>query len=444
MFGEKVDALKQIEEKAEIADRAFKKFRQMQTEHEMDAKNFSDAKQQLSSRLNDLADELARYLASEYGIDKNNIPSEKKYNKEFAQWRESHQPFHWFSEFYGIMNGGGFDVIIGNPPYVRYYKVSKDYEILKKVFSTYGTGNLYAYVVERSLQLLGNKGRFSMIMPIASVSTSGMKQLQELYKNSCQYIWHSHYATRPGKLFVGVDMNLTITTISQGPTHCNSFSTTYIRWYDGPKGNRNEIFDILHYIRLDIPDRHSNIFPKIGALIEKGILKKLHAASIYLNKFYGYKDNIIYYHSGGRYWRKALFEKLSSHYKGIDILDQHKYKTLYLLNSQLFYWYWITNSNCMDVVSREIDLLPVFDFSKLDDDLFQMLADKLIQEYYSSSYERVRSGDIIETTETNFDVKAAKPMIDLIDLSLAKHYGFTDEELDFIINYDVKYRMGLS
>jgi hypothetical protein len=24
----------------------------------------------------------------------------------------------------------------------------------------------------------------------------------------------------------------------------------------------------------------------------------------------------------------------------------------------------------------------------------------------------------------------------------AKHYGFTDEELDFIINYDIKYRMG--
>jgi len=25
---------------------------------------------------------------------------------------------------------------------------------------------------------------------------------------------------------------------------------------------------------------------------------------------------------------------------------------------------------------------------------------------------------------------------------LARHYGFTDEELDFIINYDIKYRMG--
>jgi hypothetical protein len=29
-----------------------------------------------------------------------------------------------------------------------------------------------------------------------------------------------------------------------------------------------------------------------------------------------------------------------------------------------------------------------------------------------------------------------------IDESLARHYGFTEEELDFIINYDIKYRMG--
>jgi len=38
--------------------------------------------------------------------------------------------------------------------------------------------------------------------------------------------------------------------------------------------------------------------------------------------------------------------------------------------------------------------------------------------------------------------KSSKPIIDEIDCVLAKHYGFTDEELDFIINYDIKYRMG--
>lgn len=42
-----------------------------------------------------------------------------------------------------------------------------------------------------------------------------------------------------------------------------------------------------------------------------------------------------------------------------------------------------------------------------------------------------------------FNQKPSKPIVDEIDRVLAKHYGFTDEELYFIINYDIKYRMGL-
>ena len=41
-----------------------------------------------------------------------------------------------------------------------------------------------------------------------------------------------------------------------------------------------------------------------------------------------------------------------------------------------------------------------------------------------------------------FKKRLSKPIIDEIDKVLAKHYGFTEEELDFIINYDIKYRMG--
>ncbi len=36
----------------------------------------------------------------------------------------------------------------------------------------------------------------------------------------------------------------------------------------------------------------------------------------------------------------------------------------------------------------------------------------------------------------------SKPIIDQVDHALAQHYGFTGEELDFIINYDIKYRLG--
>jgi hypothetical protein len=45
-------------------------------------------------------------------------------------------------------------------------------------------------------------------------------------------------------------------------------------------------------------------------------------------------------------------------------------------------------------------------------------------------------------TIQSFQPRLSKSIIDEIDRVLAQHYGFTDEELDFIINYDVKYRMG--
>ena len=45
-------------------------------------------------------------------------------------------------------------------------------------------------------------------------------------------------------------------------------------------------------------------------------------------------------------------------------------------------------------------------------------------------------------TIQSFQPRLSKSIIDEIDRVLARHYGFTDEELDFIINYDIKYRMG--
>ena len=42
----------------------------------------------------------------------------------------------------------------------------------------------------------------------------------------------------------------------------------------------------------------------------------------------------------------------------------------------------------------------------------------------------------------SFKIQKSKSIIDEIDRVLAQHYGFTEEELDFIINYDIKYRMG--
>ena len=45
-------------------------------------------------------------------------------------------------------------------------------------------------------------------------------------------------------------------------------------------------------------------------------------------------------------------------------------------------------------------------------------------------------------TYVQYRPSKTKNLIDEIDRVLAEHYGFSEEELDFIINYDIKYRLG--
>ena len=49
------------------------------------------------------------------------------------------------------------------------------------------------------------------------------------------------------------------------------------------------------------------------------------------------------------------------------------------------------------------------------------------------------TGEIIQDF---YYCRLSKPIIDEIDKILIKNYGLNEEELDFIINYDIKYRMG--
>ena len=150
--------LKRIEEDAEIADRAFRKFREMQTERGMDASKFADQKLELRKRLDALRDELDQYLAGDYDVK----ASDKK---AYTKWRNSHQPFHWFVEFYGIMHSGGFDVIIGNPPYVEYRKVIDMYSLSEGRYQSENAANLYAFCMERCGSLIGSSSDFGMIVP---------------------------------------------------------------------------------------------------------------------------------------------------------------------------------------------------------------------------------------------------------------------------------------
>lgn len=108
-----------------------------------DAAGQAAVKTDLRSRLQLLRDQLDRYLAQVYSQRMADNP------RRFAEWKTSHAPFHWLVEFYAIMNAGGFDVIIGNPPYVELGEIEYGFVGLNCV----SAGNLFAITMERCWQL---------------------------------------------------------------------------------------------------------------------------------------------------------------------------------------------------------------------------------------------------------------------------------------------------
>ncbi len=75
--------------------------------------------------------------------------------------------FVWEEEFSEVFAQGGFDVVIGNPPYVRQELLAAEAKIyFKEHCKTYqGTADLYVFFVEKGYSLLKDNGLFSYIFP---------------------------------------------------------------------------------------------------------------------------------------------------------------------------------------------------------------------------------------------------------------------------------------
>lgn len=136
--------------------------------------------------------------------------------------------------------------------------------------------------------------------------------------------------------------------------------------------------------------------------------------------------------------------------KGLNIADSYKKRTIsikykdfafLLINSSLFFYYWIAYSDCYNLTQTYIANIGIPHIQ--NDNVLRTLADKLNQDLNRNikiaEYSYKNKGTV---RFAQFFPKLSKPIIDEIDKVLAQYYGFTEEELDFIINYDIKYRMG--
>ncbi len=439
------NTMQRIEEKAEDVKVLFDKFREQQTTLGGDVTPAD--KQELQDKLKELEDELNEYLAKEYGID-------PKKRVDYESWLTSHAPFHWFIAFYGILQGGGFDVIIGNPPYVEYSKVKKEYKVIG--YETESCGNLYAFTFERSFKLLHQNGWKSMIIPHSAYCTDRMAPLQKLFYQQAQVGWVQTYGERPAQLFVGARPSCAVYIVQQGKkSEPTLYSTRYHKWNER---FRLHLFDVIEHISIT-QTLSPNSIPKIRSECGKNIWRKLERYTS-LDRYFTtrHSSHTIYFHNAALYWIRAMDfvpyfwnerdgEKMSTHIKPLYFrTDLDASVVVAALNSSIFYWRYIVLSNCRDLSMREVRNFPI-GIDQMETSLKQQLSQLSYELMVDLRRNARRKETNYQTTGRvvydEFFPRHSKPIIDKIDRVLAQHYGFTDEELDFIINYDIKYRMGL-
>jgi len=344
------------------------------------------------------------------------------------------------------MQRGGFDVIIGNPPYVEYSAAKVGYAVDSSLYKTLATKNLYAFVFERSVGITTQYGYISLIVQLTVASSERLYLLQNMITNRGS-VWLLPFPRRPESMFDGVEMPVAIVVSS--PRQHNLYTTRVNRFYTEERSQAlMTVAFNPHDIKLD-----ASRIAKIGMPLEERIFSKLqkspsNLASLVQNK----SPHLLYYQEACRYWLKACHGLPYSRRNGQNIAPPHGRTIRFteeaaaalavcLMNSSLFYWYYSVFSDCEHVNDSLVKgvHLPC-NWEKADwIDLSHSLSEDLAI-HAKRKIIHTAQGHTIEYDE----IKAmhSKPIIDEIDRVLAKHYGFSDEELDYLINYDIKYRMG--
>lgn len=411
----------------DIVAHAYETFKKVQLEQSADLEIYRNAKKDLKDRLKKL-DELLNKKLYASTVSGGSL--------KYDDWLKSHQPFHWLAEYYDIINGNkGFDVIIGNPPYV----VSKEKELrdIRQPAAVIEARNLYSAILYRCKSFSNNSTFIGMIVPISYISTNQQRKVRKFLENNhCSY--YSSYDIRPDHLFDGAAQRLTIFVVA--PNGLGSYIDKQLRWYTV---YRPVLFNTIKY--------YPSLENDLALFRTNDIAYSLISKIISRQRYTSFSDSTYWVATTANNYIKAVMKQPRYTTNGVNSIPSgwremqsqwgNVESVISIINSSLFYFIWKSSSDGFNLPTKfSNDFMPYLMDSRMN---LISICKKLLSEMEKHSESHVRNQKTTGRTEIQlFRVKPVKPIIDEIDKVLAKHYGFTEEELDFIINYDIKYRMG--
>ena len=266
--------------------------------------------------------------------------------------------------------------------------------------------------------------------------------------------WLSHYSgdAHPSVLFTGVKFRLTILlqeVFSNSPDRLHT--TKFQRWQ--PDGRAN-LFSSIEYSNVSPETIRLGLIPKVDSqglawLKRAAANKKILGQSVLRES-----AHVAFAHRIVAHYVKAFNfvpffrserdgEKRSEDYKPFPLASRKQLSAFSaVLNSSQFYLWFVAYSDVYHC-GRELILDYPCDLEAIEGqiDLIRA-ADALMDAYRASAVRRAipyKKTGLVEYDE--FYPRTVKTHLDSVDIELAKAVGVPADLLDYLVNYDVKYRM---
>lgn len=316
-----------------------------------------------------------------------------------------------------------YDIIIGNPPYVEDGKSDSAAE--KKY------GNIYANVLEKAALQLKWGGVMGFIVPLSYVSTPRMKKIRSVLSRSVTVQYILSFSDRPDCLFPSVHQKLCILFGRRNQRNHTVYTGNYRYWY---REERRELFNDIEVV--ENPFVAEGYIPKLGNSLDVSIYKKLAAKHTPLSMLLQGGKSPVYLNMRAAFWIKAfLNEHKGAEYKVFGCQDEsHAKFAMCLLNSSLFWWYWICVSDCWHITRKELEEFKVPELRSFEET--DRLADTLEKRLEET---KVYVGT--KQTEYEYKHRACVDEIHEIDDYINALYGLTKNESLYIKNFAYRYRV---